>query len=66
MSAASDKRNMRVTEGELIKASNFSNSIISLKEVPTRMGMIILTEFRIKPVWRLSTVTHAELVYPAL
>lgn len=66
MSAASDKRNMRVTNRELIKASNFSNSIISLKEVPTRMRMITLTEFRIKPVWRLSTVTHAELVYPAL
>lgn len=50
MSAASDKRNMSVTEGELIKASNFSNSIIFLKEVPTRLGMITLTEFRIKPV----------------
>ena len=57
---------MRVTKGELIKAANFSNSIISLKEVPTRMGMLTLTEFRIKPVWRLSTVTHAEQVHPAL
>lgn len=55
-----------VVRGELDRDVNLSISIISIKESIIRKGDFHRTEFKLKPVWRMSSVIHAELVYPAL
>lgn len=64
MNATSDMRNVNVAEGGLI-IEVISISIVSLKESTVRNGDAHTTEFRKKAVWRISTVIHAEQVYPA-